>query len=68
MGDIRSIVDWLTDGARSASGPETFCPDLCDRLVAGGIPLWRVAVFVELCIPKSWAARFIWQTVAGASR
>jgi adenylate cyclase len=62
--DTKSIVDWLTDGARSAQRPEIVLADLCERLVQAGIPLWRVAVFVRTLHPQIMGRRFIWQ--AGA--
>ena len=59
--DTKSIVDWLTDGARSAPRPEMVLADLCDQLVQVGIPLWRVAVFVRTLHPEIMGRRFIWQ-------
>ena len=64
ISDTKSIVDWLTDGARSAQRPEAVLADLCERLVQAGIPLWRVAVFVRTLHPQIMGRRFIWQ--AGA--
>ena len=43
--DTKSIVDWLTDGARSATRPETVLSDLCDRLVHAGI--WQMPVMIH---------------------
>jgi adenylate cyclase len=65
--DTKSIVDWLTDGARSAPRPEIVLADLCDRLVQAGIPLWRVAVFVRTLHPEIVGRRFIWQPGAGVT-
>src|SRR5712671_6040315 len=45
--EIKEIVDWLIDGARSAPQPAQVLAQLSERLVACGIPLWRVAVFVR---------------------
>src|SRR4051812_29797361 len=61
MGDIRSVVDWLTDGARSGSLSEDVLAELCRRMVDGGIPLWRVAVFVNTLHPDVIGRAFIWQ-------
>ena len=41
MGDIRSVIDWLTDGARSEHLSESILTELCRRMVEAGIPLWR---------------------------
>jgi adenylate cyclase len=59
--EIRAVVDWLIDGARSAPLPQQVLSQLCDRLVANGIPLWRVAVFVNTLHPQIIGRRFIWR-------
>jgi adenylate cyclase len=58
---IKAVVDWLIDGARSAPLPHEVLSQLCDRLVACGIPLWRVAVFVNTLHPQIIGRRFIWR-------
>jgi adenylate cyclase len=59
--EIRAIADWLIDGARSAPQPQEVLSQLCERLVASGIPLWRVAVFVNTLHPQIIGRRFIWR-------
>src|SRR6266566_8652553 len=59
--DIRATAEWLTDGARSAPQPQQVLAELCDRLVACGVPLWRVAVFVRTLHPHVMGRRFIWR-------
>ena len=59
--DIRAIADWLIDGARSAPLPQDVLSQLSERLVACGIPLWRVAVFVNTLHPQIIGRRFIWR-------
>jgi adenylate cyclase len=59
--NIKAIADWLIDGARSAPLPQDVLSQLCDRLVACGIPLWRVAVFVRTLHPQVMGRRFIWR-------
>jgi adenylate cyclase len=59
--DIRAVVDWLIDGARSAPQPQQVLAELSERLVACGIPLWRVAVFVRTLHPNVMGRRFIWR-------
>jgi len=54
-------VDWLIDGARSAAQPHQVLTQLCERLVACGIPLWRVAVFVRTLHPNVMGRRFVWR-------
>ncbi len=62
--DTRAIADWLVDGARSATQPQHILAELCDRLVACGIPLWRVAVFVRTLHPHVMGRRIIWRSDA----
>jgi adenylate cyclase len=59
--EIKEIVDWLTDGARSAPQPHQVLTQLSERLVACGIPLWRVAVFVRTLHPNVMGRRFVWR-------
>jgi len=59
--EIRAAVDWLIDGARSAVQPQDVLFQLCDRLVGCGIPLWRVAVFVNTLHPQIIGRRFVWR-------
>src|SRR5437764_11958483 len=49
--EIEEVADWLIDGARSAPQPVQVLAQLSERLVACGIPLWRVAVFVAHFAP-----------------
>jgi adenylate cyclase len=58
---IKAIVDWLVDGARSAPQPAQVLAELSERLVACGIPLWRVAVFVRTLHPQVMGRRLIWR-------
>lgn len=59
--EIRAVIDWLIDGARSAPQPDQVLAQLCERLVAHGIPLWRVAVFVRTLHPNVMGRRFVWR-------
>jgi hypothetical protein len=58
--EIRAVVEWLIDGARSAPLQQILA-QLCDRLVACGIPLWRVAVLVRTLHPNVMGRRFVWR-------
>ncbi len=58
---IAAIAEWLIDGARSVPQAEGVLAELCQRLVAGGIPLWRVAVFVRTLHPQVMGRRFQWR-------
>lgn len=59
--DTKPIVEWLADGARSAPHPAQVLAQLSERLVACGIPLWRVAVFVRTLHPQIMSRRFVWR-------
>src|ERR1700746_3951186 len=59
--EIRAVADWLIDGARSAPQPDQVLAQTCERLVACGIPLWRVAVFVRTLHPNVMGRRLVWR-------
>jgi adenylate cyclase len=59
--EIRQAADWLIDGARSAPQPDQVLTQLSERLVVGGIPLWRVAVFVRTLHPNVMGRRLVWR-------
>jgi adenylate cyclase len=66
-GGIGAIAEWLVDGARSAVAPQDVLSELCDRLVALGIPLWRGAVFVRTLHPNVTGRRFLWRAESGVA-
>lgn len=37
--DLKDITAWLAEGARSAPTPPKLMGELCERLVASGLPL-----------------------------
>jgi adenylate cyclase len=59
--EIKEVADWLIDGARSAPQPAQVLAQLSERLLACGVPLWRVAVFVRTLHPQVMGRRFIWR-------
>src|SRR5262249_16316911 len=63
--DIKSIVDWLVAGARSTMQAHQLVAELCDRLVEGGIPLWRGGGFGRTVHPQIFGRRVIWGAGAG---
>src|SRR5260221_10046993 len=69
MGDprIEAIAEWMIDGARSAPRSEDVLAELCPRLVAAGIGLWRVAVFVRTLHPQVMGRRFEWREGGGVT-
>ena len=67
MNDIRPVVEWLMDGARSGSRSEDVLAELCTRMVGCGVPLWRVVVFVTTLHPDVMGRRFVWQAESGVT-
>src|SRR5215475_5770959 len=61
MVNAADVLAWLADGARSAQTSEAVLTELCERLVAAGVPLTRVAVFVRTLNPDNIGRRFIWR-------
>jgi adenylate cyclase len=62
--DLQKLIDWLIDGARSAASPMRMFGETCERLVAAGLPLWRVGVFVRTLHPDIYGRNFIWRSGA----
>ncbi len=58
---LRSVNEWLIDGARSSPDLQFALAELCARLIDCGIPLWRVAVFLRTLHPQVIARRFLWR-------
>jgi adenylate cyclase len=61
MTDVRGVVDWLVDGARNARAPQDVLAEMCERLTACGLPLWRVNVFVRTLHPELMGRRLRWE-------
>jgi adenylate cyclase len=59
--EMQKIIDWLIDGARSAASPSRMMSETCERLVAAGLPLYRVGVFVRTLHPDIYGRNFIWR-------
>ena len=59
--ELQKVTDWLIDGARSAASPSRMMSETCERLVAAGLPLWRVGVFVRTLHPDIYGRNFIWR-------
>ena len=59
--DLRKLTDWLIDGSRSAASPSRMMSETCERLVAAGLPLWRVGVFIRTLHPDIFGRNFIWR-------
>lgn len=61
MSKTRSAEAWLLDGARSANSPGAVLQQLCERLVACGVPLDRGAVFIQTLHPDILGRSFTWK-------
>jgi adenylate cyclase len=66
-GRLQSMVDWLIDGARSAPQVSSFVTESCERIVACGIPILRVGVFVSTLHPTMSGRGFIWRAETGVT-
>lgn len=59
--ELQKLTDWLIDGGRSAASPTNFMAETCERMVAAGLPLWRVGIFVRTLHPDIYGRNFIWK-------
>jgi adenylate cyclase len=59
--ELEKVTDWLIEGALSAQTPVALLEQTCQRLVAAGVPLWRVAAFVTTPHPDLFGRAFIWR-------
>jgi adenylate cyclase len=59
--ELQKLKDWLIDGARSAPRPSQMMAESCERLVAAGLPLWRVGLFVRILHPDIVGRNLIWR-------
>jgi adenylate cyclase len=59
--ELQNLTDWLIDGARSAMDPSRMMSETCERMVAAGLPLWRVGVFVRTLHPDIYGRNFVWK-------
>ena len=58
---LQKLSEWLVDGARSAPNPPRMMAETCERMVAAGLPLWRVGVFVRTLHPDIAGRNLIWR-------
>ena len=62
---LHPVVEWLVHGARNAPLSQEVLTEVCQRLVAAGLPLWRVMVFVRTLHPEIVGRRFVWHPDTG---
>jgi adenylate cyclase len=61
VGTIDALFDWLLDGAPGETSPLGIADRLGNDLVAGGIPLDRLAVFITTLHPNVLGRAFFWE-------
>ena len=59
--ELDKLIDWLMGGAKTAPTPNRVLRDLCEGLVAAGVPLWRVGIFVRTLHPDAFGRSFVWR-------
>jgi adenylate cyclase len=62
---LHPVVEWLVHGARNAPLSQEVLTELCRRMTAAGLPLWRVTVFVRTLHPEIVGRRFVWHPETG---
>jgi len=65
--DITALREWLIDGAPSAKTPDAVLTEMCEGLLAIGIPLWHVALIVRTLHPQILGRRIQWRQGAGVT-
>jgi adenylate cyclase len=58
---LQKLIDWLVDGARSAPNPPQMMTEACERMVAAGLPLWRVGIFIRTLHPDIAGRNLVWR-------
>ncbi|HWY74497.1 MAG TPA: adenylate/guanylate cyclase domain-containing protein [Verrucomicrobiae bacterium] len=66
MIDPSGAIEWLVAGARSAPESHQVLEELCQRLCACGIQLWRGEVFIRTLHPQVRGRHFQWTAGSGA--
>ncbi len=64
---LREISDWISAGERNGLPAEEMMQELCERLVAAGLELGRVGVFVRTLHPQMFGQSFTWRRGQGVT-
>jgi adenylate cyclase len=59
--DVQDLSDWLIDGAKSAANSAHMIAQTCEKIVAAGLPLWRVGLFFRTLHPEIFGRNFVWK-------
>ena len=63
--ELKEIIDWLIDGARSAPNPAALLKQTCERLVAAGVPVCRCGASAPSCVR---CIRTFWAAISSGGR
>jgi adenylate cyclase len=56
--ELEKLIKWLMDGVPT---PTKLLSETCERLIAAGVPLWRVGAFVRTLHPDAYGRSFVWR-------
>jgi adenylate cyclase len=59
--ELQKLKDWLIDGGRTSPLATDLMSEMCERLIAAGVPLWRVGIFIHTLHPDIFGRNFIWK-------
>jgi adenylate cyclase len=59
--NVQPLIDWLMQGAPPSRPPQDVLAETCRRMLAAGLPLHRVGVFVRTLHPNVLGRGFVWQ-------
>lgn len=65
--DLKQISDWISGGLSLDPQPEDLMQDMCERLVAAGLQLGRVGVFVRTLHPQIFGRSYVWRPGLGVT-
>jgi adenylate cyclase len=63
---LAEAINWLNDGCPSAPTADLALNQICERLIACGVPLAQAAIFVHTLHPEIMGRRFLWQPATGS--
>jgi adenylate cyclase len=59
--NVQPVIDWLADGAPPSRLAHHVMHETCRRMVAAGLPLYRVGIYVRTLHPNVLGRGFVWQ-------
>lgn len=64
---IDTVVEWLVGGAHSGRTADAVLAEMCERVIACGIPVWRAAAFIRTLHPQIMGRRIEWREGVGGT-